>query len=155
MKSTSLESVPLGVTTLTSPVVAPVGTVVVISELDTTVNLAAVSLKLTLVAPVRSVPRILTAAPTLPEPGCASTNGLRPTDTLKTVPQMPVQRWYFPVTLVPLSVVPYKVPLVSWIIAFGSLPSVLSKLCNVASVPLGVIRKTVPYPLAPPPRVVP
>ena len=45
-----------------------------------------VSLKLTLVAPVRSLPRILTAAPTSPEVGSVLTNGLRPTDRLKTVP---------------------------------------------------------------------
>ena len=65
---TLLKSVPPGVITLTSPVVAPVGTVVVISELETTVNLVAVPLKVTLVAPVRSVPRMLMAAPTTPEP---------------------------------------------------------------------------------------
>ena len=102
-----LERVPLCVTTSTSPVVAPEGTVVVISELDTTVNSAAVSLNLTPVAPVRSVPRILTSAPTfaptLPEPGCASTNGPRPTDRLKTVPQMPLRRGYFPILLAPLA----------------------------------------------------
>jgi hypothetical protein len=32
--------------------------------------------------------RILTAAPTLPEVGCVSTNGPRPTDRLKTVPSL-------------------------------------------------------------------
>ena len=37
----------LGVTTTTEPVVAPVGTVVVISELETTVNVAAVPLNVT------------------------------------------------------------------------------------------------------------
>jgi hypothetical protein len=57
-KATLLESVPMGVTTSTPPLVAPVGTVVVIKYLDTTVNVAAVPLKLTLVAPVRSVRRI-------------------------------------------------------------------------------------------------
>jgi hypothetical protein len=67
VKGTLLESVPPGVTTLTVPVVAPVGTVVVISDLDLTVNVADVPLKVTLVEPVRLVPRILTAAPTLPE----------------------------------------------------------------------------------------
>src|ERR1017187_8828409 len=58
-KGTVLESVPLGVATWTFPVVAPAGTVVVISELETTVNTAAVPLKVTLVAPVRSLPRML------------------------------------------------------------------------------------------------
>src|SRR5579859_7487132 len=70
-----LFSVPEGVFTFTKPVVAPEGTVVVIKERETTVKTAAVPLNLTLVAPVRSVPRILTAAPTLPEVGCVFTNG--------------------------------------------------------------------------------
>jgi len=82
-----LVSVPEGVVTVTKPVLAPVGTVVVIKELETTVKTAAVPLNVTLVAPVRLVPRILTAAPTLPEVGCVSTNSPRPTDSLKTVPQ--------------------------------------------------------------------
>jgi hypothetical protein len=60
-KGTLLESVRLGVTTSTFPVLAPAGTVVVIKTLDTTVNVAAVPLKVTLLAPVRSVPRILTS----------------------------------------------------------------------------------------------
>lgn len=64
-KITLLVNVPLGVTTVTLPVVASVGTVVVISELDTTLNVASVPLKLTLVVPVRSVARIMTVAPTL------------------------------------------------------------------------------------------
>ena len=81
-----LLSVPLGVVTSTVPVVAPVGTVVVISDFDTTLNVAAVPLNVTLVAPLRLVPRILTAAPTLPDVVCVSTNGPRPTDRLKTVP---------------------------------------------------------------------
>jgi hypothetical protein len=85
-KATLLVSVPCGVTTLTLPVVAPVGTVVVISELETTLKAAAVPLNVTLVAPVRLVPRILTGFPTLPEVVCVSTNGPRPTDRLKTVP---------------------------------------------------------------------
>jgi len=64
--------VPLGVTTWTAPVVAPAGTVVVISELETTSKTAPVPLKVTLVAPVRWVPRILTAVPTEPEVGSVS-----------------------------------------------------------------------------------
>ena len=86
-KGTLLESVPSGVTTWTVPVVAPVGTVVLISEAETTSKAAPVPLKLTLVAPVRFVPRILTAAPTLPEAGSVSTNGPRSTFSLKTVPK--------------------------------------------------------------------
>src|ERR1017187_373676 len=89
LKGTLLESVPLGVTTRTLPVVVA-GTVVVIRDADTTVNVAAVSLKVTLVAPVRSLPRILMAAPTSPEAGRVFTNGPRPTDALKTVPWPPV-----------------------------------------------------------------
>jgi hypothetical protein len=60
-KATLLLSVPFGVVTSTVPVVAPVGTAVVISELETTLKTAAVPLKVTPVAPVRLVPRILTA----------------------------------------------------------------------------------------------
>jgi len=45
--------VPPGITTSTGPGAAPVGTVVVISVLDTTLNVAAVPLKVTLVAAVR------------------------------------------------------------------------------------------------------
>lgn len=65
-----LESVPLGVTTWTVPEVAPVGTVVVIKEGETMVNPAAMPLNVTLAAPLRSVPKMLTAAPTSPEVGC-------------------------------------------------------------------------------------
>jgi hypothetical protein len=92
-----------------------VGTVVVIKELETTLKTAAAPLNVTLVAPVRLVPRILTAAPTLPEVVCVSTNGPSPTDRLKTVPQpgpetqTPLPRWR-----PPISVVPYNFPLVSW-----------------------------------------
>jgi len=48
-----LVNVPLGVVTCTLPVVAPVGTVVVIWVSDTTVNAAEVPLKVTSVEPVR------------------------------------------------------------------------------------------------------
>ena len=143
-----LESVvPVDVTTSTVPVVAPAGTVVVISEPETTLKAAAVPLKLTLVAPVRSVPRIVTAAPALPEVGSVSTNGPRPTDRLKTVPAR-----FAP----PPVVVPYRSPLVSWTSAqMGLSPSVPAKACSVVSVPPGVILKTVPSLLAPSSGVVP
>jgi len=55
-KGTFLENTPLDITTLTSPVMAPAGTLVVISELDTTANVAAVPLKVTLVAPANWSP---------------------------------------------------------------------------------------------------
>src|SRR5580658_6284730 len=87
MKARLLVSVvPGDVTTRTTPVVAPVGTVVVISVLDATVNVAATPLKVTLVAPVSLFPTIFTFDPTLPETGNVSTNGSRPMDKLKTVP---------------------------------------------------------------------
>jgi len=51
-----LAGTPLGVTTMTSPVVAPAGALVVISEPDTTVKVAAVPLKPTLLAAVSLAP---------------------------------------------------------------------------------------------------
>ena len=59
-----LRSVPAGVTTWIVRLVAPVGTVVVISVADTTVNDDEVPLKLTLVVPVRFVPRMIVEDPT-------------------------------------------------------------------------------------------
>jgi len=61
---TLLRSVPAGVTPWIVPLVAPVGTVVVISAADTTVNDDEVPLKLTLVVPVRFVPRMIVEDPT-------------------------------------------------------------------------------------------
>ena len=87
-KGTPLESVPPGVTTLTVPVGAPAGTVVVISVAETTLKTAAVPLKLTLVAPVRLVPRIRTAPPTAAILGTGFTNRPRPTERLKSVPSL-------------------------------------------------------------------
>jgi hypothetical protein len=61
VNGTLLESVPpLDVITWTLPVVAPARPVVVISEPEATVNVPAMPLKVTLVAPVRLVPRIFT-----------------------------------------------------------------------------------------------
>jgi hypothetical protein len=74
-KGALLESVPLGITASIFPVLAPAGTAVVIRYLDSTLNVAAVPLKLTLVAPVTSLPRILTPVRTSPEVVCVSTNG--------------------------------------------------------------------------------
>jgi len=67
-------------------VVAPAGTVVVIRVGESMVNTAGVPLKLTLVVPIRSVPRIWITAPTWPTWGSVSTNGPSPTDNLKSVP---------------------------------------------------------------------
>ena len=58
-KVTLLESVPLGIVTVIVPVVAPLGTIALMYVLDTTVNVAAVPLKLTAVVPVRLFPRML------------------------------------------------------------------------------------------------
>jgi hypothetical protein len=82
VKATLLESAALGVTTSTVPLVAPVGTVVVIKYLDTTVNVAAMPSNVTLVAPVRLLPKILTAEPTAPDVGSGFTNAPRPRDRL-------------------------------------------------------------------------
>jgi hypothetical protein len=78
--------VPVKVVTVTVPLVAPVGTVVVISEAETTLNVAAVPLKLTAVAPFRFVPRMVTLVRTLPDAGTVSTNAPSPVARLKTVP---------------------------------------------------------------------
>jgi len=61
--------VPLGVTTLTSPGVTPIGTLVMISEAETVRKAAVVPLNVTVVAPLRSVPMIFTTSPTLPARG--------------------------------------------------------------------------------------
>lgn len=64
-KETLLESVPPGVTTWIVPVLAPAGRVVEIPEGLTTVNAADIPLNVTLVAAVKSVPKISTTAPPL------------------------------------------------------------------------------------------
>jgi len=81
-----LVRVPLGIVTSTGPVVAPEGTVVLISDFETTANVAGVPLNVTLVVPVRFVPKILTGAPTAPEVIWVSTNAPRPEDRRNTVP---------------------------------------------------------------------
>ena len=58
--------VPPGVVTVTLPLVAPAGTLVVIWVAEFTVNVAPAPLKLTLVAPVKLVPVIITVVPTVP-----------------------------------------------------------------------------------------
>jgi hypothetical protein len=74
------------VVTVTEPVFAPDGTVVAISELETTVKAAALPLKLTPVASVRFVPKMTMADPTWPAVGTVFTNGRSPTARLKIVP---------------------------------------------------------------------
>jgi hypothetical protein len=66
VKFEPLVAVPLGVVTVTLPVVAPFGTVVVIEVLEATWKLALVALKFTAVAPVKLLPEIVTGVPTGP-----------------------------------------------------------------------------------------
>src|ERR1700678_1362510 len=87
-KTTLLLTVPLDIWTFTLPVVAPCGTVVLISEFETTVNAALVPLKVTLGDPLSLLPRIITGFPTLAAVGRVSTNGRNPADSLKTVPPL-------------------------------------------------------------------
>src|SRR5580698_9462318 len=79
-KATLLVSVPVGVSTVTVPVVAPVGTVASISVLETTENAAGTPLKVTFVAPVRLSPRIIAVDPAVPVAGIVFTNGASPKD---------------------------------------------------------------------------
>src|SRR6266581_7650194 len=66
VKLLELVAVPCGVVRLRVPVVAPVGTEVLICVPEVTVNVAAVPLNFTLVAPVKPEPLIVTPAPTGP-----------------------------------------------------------------------------------------
>ena len=68
-KFEALVPVPDGVVTAIAPVVAPTGTLVVIWKFETTVNVALVPLKVTVVAPVNASPLIVTEAPSMPFPG--------------------------------------------------------------------------------------
>lgn len=69
MNACALVAVPEGVVTEMAPVVAPVGTVVLIWLSETTVNVAGVALNLTAVAPVKAVPVMVTAIPGDPDVG--------------------------------------------------------------------------------------
>ena len=60
---------PAGVVTAMGPEVAPVGTVTLELVSEATVNVAAVPLKVTAVAPVKPLPLIVTVDPTAPEDG--------------------------------------------------------------------------------------
>jgi len=92
-----LESVPPGVTTCNVPLVAPIGTWVMIAVGESTVNSEGAPLKVTLDAPVRFVPRIVTGVPILPNHGTVFTKGASPIDNRKTVPYP----WDPPVRAVP------------------------------------------------------
>src|SRR6266851_1072794 len=64
-----LVPVPVGVVTAMGPVVAPAGTVALSWVSEATVNVAAVPLKVTTVAPVKPLPLTVTVDPTAPEDG--------------------------------------------------------------------------------------
>jgi len=66
MKLVALETDPPFVVTAILPVVAPVGTVAVICMSESTVKVAEVPLKVTLLACVSPVPEIVTGVPTAP-----------------------------------------------------------------------------------------
>ena len=68
----------MGVVTFTRPLVAPAGTVVVISVDDTTVNSVDVPLKVTAVAPVKLFPNIVTFLPAFPKVGSVVTKRRSP-----------------------------------------------------------------------------
>jgi hypothetical protein len=78
--------VAVGVVTIILPVVAPVGTVVVISVSETTLKAAATPWNVTLLVPVRPFPRMITFVPTLPTDGVVFTNAGKPNEKLKNVP---------------------------------------------------------------------
>lgn len=80
-------SVPLGVFTVTNPLVAPDGTVARMKVSETTVKLAGVPFKKTPVVPVKPCPRMPPVCPTLPESRVNFTNGARPVDKRKIVPR--------------------------------------------------------------------
>ena len=69
LKMAVLVAVPPAVVTLIVPVVAPLGTVVLIEVAERTVKIAAVPLKLTAVAPVKLEPDMVMIVPTLPAVG--------------------------------------------------------------------------------------
>ena len=66
VKELALVAVPLGVVTMIGPVVAFAGTVAVICDADLTLNDALTPLKVTLVAPEKFVPLMVTDVPVLP-----------------------------------------------------------------------------------------
>jgi hypothetical protein len=73
--------------TVTAPVSAPAGTVAVMNVVPVSVNdLACTPPNLTTEELLKPCPMMPILAPSLPEVGCVSTNGPRPTDRLKTVP---------------------------------------------------------------------
>src|SRR5438270_9713203 len=83
-----LFKLPPGVTTFTKPVPAPDGTVAEMYVSDRTLYVALVPLKVTLVAPVKPLPKMPTDLATFPEVGNSLTKALRPTSKLKRAPTL-------------------------------------------------------------------
>ena len=92
---------PPGVTTVIGPVVAPAGTVALISVYDFTLNNAAFPLKRTLVAPVNAVPSIVTSLPGGPDSRVTITKFRSTTIDYSSDPGPvvvePLSRWIRPV----------------------------------------------------------
>jgi hypothetical protein len=82
VNATLLFRVLVGVVTVTFPVLAPGGTLALISVFDTTLYVAVAPLKATSVVPVRLFPRIITVAFARPEAGKVLTKGGRPVSNL-------------------------------------------------------------------------
>jgi hypothetical protein len=91
VKLPELVAVPPGVVTLILPVEAPEGTVAVIWVEDSTVKVAATPLNRTELAPVKSVPVMVTTVSTRPEPGenlaMVGTHGIEKSAVLTAVPR--------------------------------------------------------------------
>src|SRR5579862_7469337 len=85
---TLLVNVPVGVVTVTEPVVPPTGMVAVSNVSDLIVNGIEVPLSETFVVPVKPWPRMPNICPALVGLRTKATNGLSPTPKLKTVPQL-------------------------------------------------------------------
>ena len=65
----------------------PAGTLALMCVPESTAKDAGVPLNVTLVAPVRLLPRIWIVQPNFPEPGLAWTKGAKPTVVAKALPQ--------------------------------------------------------------------
>ena|SRR5438445_30300 len=95
---TLLVRVPVGVVTVTNPVVAPAGTVVIRKVFDRIVNVAGVPLNFTLLVPVNPPPKIPILTPTFPEVVTSFTKGTKATFRLYNTPADP---WPPPVFVSP------------------------------------------------------
>ena len=129
MKLVVLVPLPPGFVTAMLPLVAPLGTVAVIRVLLTTLKFAAVPWKVTLVAPVKPLPLMVTPAPTGPEAGVklVTVGGAGDGVTVKLVA----------LAAVPSRVVTASLPVVAPLGTVAVIRVLLAKL-KVAAVPLKV-----------------